>query len=545
MPFTVTVRAKLLMPVAVACVSLVLSAGLSVVALGRLVGAGDHIYQRGVVRLAMVSEVAIALEAQNGLVGRAPSEMNFEATRRLRTEFARHSEAIDRALTALEQSGLDARRRELLQGLRVASCAFRAQADKVFELAQKFAQDEALQTIQSGFVPAEQAVDEALERLVTDTREAAHAEATRMQDTARHTRNTLLSGVGLLSVAVAAISLALARSISRPLRRMGAMLQDIAQGEGDLTRRLDATQRDEVGQVAHGFNTFVDRLETIMRGVRASATQVSSASRQVAAAAGQLAGGAQRRAASPEETSAALEQLAGTVKQNADHAGQASRLAAGSQQTAEQGGQVVVEAVRSMAEVTRASRQIGDIIGAIDDIAFQTNLLALNAAVEAARAGEQGRGFAVVAAEVRALAQRSAGSAKEIKALAHDSIQKVEAGSTHVDRSGQTLEGIIGSVKGVASIVADIAAACREQAAGIADVDGAVEQMDRVVQANSAQTEELSSTAELLEAEASQLAALVGQFKVRDGQALDQAAPHPRVAVSAPERYATGLLARN
>jgi methyl-accepting chemotaxis protein len=198
-----------------------------------------------------------------------------------------------------------------------------------------------------------------------------------------------------------------------------------------------------------------------------------------------------------------------------------------------------------MQEVTRATRRIGDIIGAIDDIAFQTNFLALNAAVEAARAGEQGRGFAVVAAEVRALAQRSAGAAKEIKALAHDSIQKVEAGSSHVDRSGQTLEGIIVSVQGVASIVADIAAACREQAAGIEDVNGAVVQMDRVVQANSAQTEELSSTAELLEAEASQLAALVGQFKVRDGKALDQAAPRPRVGAPAPERYATGLLARN
>jgi methyl-accepting chemotaxis protein len=548
MRLTITVRAKLLILVGVPCLALALSAGVSVVALGRLAGAGDLIYQQGVVRLGTVSEVAIAIEAQSGRVRRAPSEMNYEAALRHKAAFARHSAEIDRGLTALETSGLDARRQDLLKELRRASTAFRDQAQKVFDLGLKYAQDDAVQAIQTGFLPAEQAVERAVDRLVTDTREAAGAELTRMQETARRTRNTLLVWVGLLSVAVGGISLALARSISRPLRRMVAMLQDIAQGDGDLTRRLDATHRDEVGEVARGFNTFVDRLEAIMRGVRASASQVSTAARQVAAAAGQLASGAQRQAASLEETSASLEQLALTVKQNADSAGQASRLAAGSQQTAEHGGQVVVAAVQSMGEVTRSSRRIGDIVAAIDDIAFQTNLLALNAAVEAARAGEQGRGFAVVAAEVRSLAQRSAGAAKEIKTLAHDSIEKVEAGSTHVNRSGQTLEGIIGSVQRVASIVADIAAASRDQAAGIDDVNSAVVQMDRVVQANSAQTEELSSTAEMLEEEASQLAALVGQFKVRDGETpaeipLDP--PIPRHVPLAPERYATGALARN
>jgi hypothetical protein len=167
-----------------------------------------------------------------------------------------------------------------------------------------------------------------------------------------------------------------------------------------------------------------------------------------------------------------------------------------------------------MGEIDRSSKKIADIIAAIDDIAFQTNLLALNAAVEAARAGEEGRGFAVVAAEVRSLAQRSAQAAKEIKALIGDSVAKVEGGSELVNRSGQTLAEIVGSVKRVTDIIAEIAAASQEQALGIDQVNRAVALMDQVVQANAAHTEELTSTAQALAGQASALQALVGRFKL-------------------------------
>ena len=234
-------------------------------------------------------------------------------------------------------------------------------------------------------------------------------------------------------------------------------------------------------------------------------------------------------------TTFSSEEITGTVKQNADKAKQANQLAVGSRDVAEKGGQVVVQAVRSMTEINLSSKKIADIITTIDEIAFQTNLLALNAAVEAARAGEQGRGFAVVVSEVRNLAQRSATAAKEIKGLIQDSVQKVEAGSALVNKSGETLNEIVSSVKRVTDIIAEIAAASQEQTTGIDQVNRAVTQMDQVTQANAAQTEELSSTAQSLAAQAEELQAVVGRFKLAAGGQEEStpaggAAPRPAAA---------------
>ena len=187
-----------------------------------------------------------------------------------------------------------------------------------------------------------------------------------------------------------------------------------------------------------------------------------------------------------------------------------------------------------MKEINQSSRKIADIITTIDEIAFQTNLLALNAAVEAARAGEQGRGFAVVASEVRNLAQRSATAAKEIKGLIQDSVAKVEAGSELVNRSGETLTEIVGSVKRVTDIIAEIAAASQEQTTGIDQVNRAVTQMDQVTQSNAAQTEELSSTAQALAGQAGELQALVGRFKLGDGGGAGGTSSLPASGLGAP-----------
>ena len=208
---------------------------------------------------------------------------------------------------------------------------------------------------------------------------------------------------------------------------------------------------------------------------------------------------------------------------------------ANSRRVAENGGEVVSKAVQGMGEINTASKRIADIITAIDEIAFQTNLLALNAAVEAARAGEQGRGFAVVAGEVRNLAQRSAGAAKEIKSLIQDSVGKVSTGSELVNESGRTLGEIVTSVKRVTDIVSEIAAASREQASGIEQVNRAVTQMDQVVQTNAAQTEELSATAEQLSDKAIQLQSVVSQFNLtRYAPSLTSQSRKPRVRAHAP-----------
>jgi methyl-accepting chemotaxis protein len=341
-----------------------------------------------------------------------------------------------------------------------------------------------------------------------------------------------LAGMGMLAAFVAAIGLGtlLARAIVRPLQDVVARLRDVAEGEGDMTRRLAANRGDEIGEMARWFNVFMDRLHDVLVEVRRAADQVTTASREVSGTTGEISAGAQEQASSLEETAASLEEITGTVKQNADNARQANQLASGARSVAEKGGEVVAAAVQSMGAINASSNKIAAIITAIDEIAFQTNLLALNAAVEAARAGDQGRGFAVVASEVRNLAQRSASAAKEIKDLIHDSVGKVEAGSHLVNESGATLAEIVGAVKRVTDIVAEIAAASGEQSSGVDQVNRAVSQMDQVVQGNAARTEQLSSTAQELAAQAEQLQALVARFRLATDAGGAGVAAAPRVA---------------
>ncbi|MBK8233472.1 MAG: MCP four helix bundle domain-containing protein [Candidatus Eisenbacteria bacterium] len=328
---------------------------------------------------------------------------------------------------------------------------------------------------------------------------------------ARNTVTALILGGVAISILLGWI---IARLIVGPLNEGVRLMESVA--KGDFTGQLAVSAHDEVGRLAVAMNATVDAVRTALNDVRETADAVASAADQLAAASESISSGAQEQASSLEETASSLEEITSTVKQNADSAQQANQLASGARDVAEKGGRVVGDAVNAMGEINQSSKQIADIITTIDEIAFQTNLLALNAAVEAARAGEQGRGFAVVASEVRNLAQRSAGAAKEIKALIQDSVRKVENGAELVNASGQTLSEIVTSVKRVTDIVQEIAAASREQSVGIDQVNTAVTQMDTVTQANASQTEELSATAETLSAKGRQLQTLVARFKLDD-----------------------------
>jgi methyl-accepting chemotaxis protein len=291
-----------------------------------------------------------------------------------------------------------------------------------------------------------------------------------------------------------------------------------ALAEGDLTRTMDGDFQGEFAVLRDAVNASVANLQKMVGEIREASTSIVTASAEIAQGNSDLSQRTEEQASSLEETAASMEELTSTVKQNADNARQANQLSAGAREQAEKGGAVVGNAIKAMAEINTSSKKIADIIGVIDEIAFQTNLLALNAAVEAARAGEQGRGFAVVATEVRNLAQRSAGAAKEIKALIKDSVQKVEEGSQLVNQSGDTLGEIVASVKKVSDIIAEIAAASQEQAAGIEQVNKAITQMDEVTQQNAALVEQAASASESMDEQARSLQQLMAFFRTGAGQ---------------------------
>jgi methyl-accepting chemotaxis protein len=428
-----------------------------------------------------------------------------------------------------------------LAGLLAASVAaplFTFNHDNLKATADSFGKDPAIRMLQikdpTGKVLAEAGQSKDLKDTVVIEREVKVGDAAvgsvalalSTQSMTETMKSALSVIVGREVIVLFALSLLLAfmirRDILRPLAELNETMTK-SQDTGDLTLRMTVKRNDEIGKLSGRFNGFMETLEGLLLQLQRAATSVTAASQQLTAASAQLSSSSQQQASSLEETAASLEEITGTVKQNADNARQANQLAVGSRDTAEKGGEVVTRAVNAMGEINKSSKKIADIITTIDEIAFQTNLLALNAAVEAARAGEQGRGFAVVAAEVRSLAQRSATAAKEIKALIQDSVQKVQDGSDFVNKSGQTLEEIMASVKRVTDIIGEIAAASQEQSSGIDQVNKAVGQMDQVVQSNAAQTEELSSTAQSLSIQAQQLQVLVGKFKLEQNVATSSA----------------------
>jgi methyl-accepting chemotaxis protein len=347
---------------------------------------------------------------------------------------------------------------------------------------------------------------------------------------------TLLVSV-LCAAAAAGVLVFMLNRLTRPLRLLGTAMTGLASGNADLTVRLDVKGKDELAQIAGGFNEFVAKIQHVLARVRHSSDSVAVASQEITQGNADLSARTEQQAGALEETAASMEELTSTVKQNADNARQANQLAQGASETAIRGGAVVARVVDTMGSIRDSSRKIVDIIGVIDGIAFQTNILALNAAVEAARAGEQGRGFAVVASEVRSLAQRSAAAAKEIKGLIGDSVEKVGAGSTLVGEAGRTMEEIVASVRRVTDIVSEISAASAEQSNGIAQVNQAIVQMDGATQQNAALVEQAAAAAESLREQAGLLVSLVGAFRIEDG------APGSSGSAALPARRERPLLA--
>ncbi|MEB5923573.1 methyl-accepting chemotaxis protein [Franconibacter daqui] len=334
----------------------------------------------------------------------------------------------------------------------------------------------------------------------------------------QRTRLMLLLTMALTLLTGALITWWLVRSITRPLAEAVSIARTVA--AGDLQATITVHGRDETAELMRALKEMNSNLTRIVAGVRAGTETIATASSQIATGSRELSSRNEAQASALVETAASMEELTSVVKNNAENSRFASNIARDARLRAGEGGEAVERVVQTMSVIHRFSSEISTIVSVIDSIAFQTNILALNAAVEAARAGSEGRGFAVVAAEVRALAQRSAASAKDIRDLIDRSVHRIEEGNTLVKGAGDVMEEIVRSVQRVSELVENISLASHEQSAGIDQVNVAVTQMDAATQQNAALSQQSAAAAQSMQEQAHRLLETVSVFRLgkRDEQ---------------------------
>ncbi len=433
-------------------------------------------------------------------------------------------------------SGTTAEERSLLAKIKEQEAIANPAIGKAIDLWKDNKAEDATKVLIKEIRPAQKKWLDALNDLVA-LEDKQNAEAATDAKSAFASARSLMIALGV--VAVLAGIAAAAWITRRLLKQLGGEPDYAAQianqiASGDLAGAIDTEESDHTSLLV-AMKTMRDSLVHIVAQVRVGTDSIATASGEIAAGNLDLSSRTEQQASSLEKTASSMEELTATVKQNADNARQANQLAASASEVALKGGAVVSQVVETMGSINESAKKIVDIISVIDGIAFQTNILALNAAVEAARAGEQGRGFAVVAAEVRNLAQRSAGAAKEIKTLISDSVEKVETGSKLVGQAGTTMEEVVDSVRRVTDIMSEITAASQEQSAGIGQVNQAIIEMDSVTQQNAALVEQAASAARSLQDQAAEVANVVSIFKLdvsqqmAEMQARRASAPAPTV----------------
>ncbi|MDL5033572.1 methyl-accepting chemotaxis protein [Pelomonas sp. APW6] len=385
------------------------------------------------------------------------------------------------------------------------------------------------------------------DKLVLDYQAGLQKDSAQLLEQSKKTQSSvfMIFVVVLIASGVVVVPLTLLNmhSICKPLAEAEELASAIA--KGDLTnvdRPIEG--KDEASHLLHSLQLMQKALQDLVGQLRTSADHIRTASVEIASGNQDLSGRTEQTASNLQLAASSMVQLTGTVKQTADSARTANQLASSASSAAAKGGEVVGQVVSTMDEINASSKRIGDIIGVIDGIAFQTNILALNAAVEAARAGEQGRGFAVVAGEVRSLAQRSAGAAREIKTLIGASVERVETGARLVQEAGESMTDIVSSVQRVTDIIGEITAAASEQSDGIGQVNQSVVELDQMTQQNAALVEESAAAAESLRDQAEQLAQAVGKFKIAGDHAPVATASKPRRSTSPSPRPTGSSLAR-
>ncbi len=484
--------------------------------------------------------IALAQEMRNQLnvIARTVRDIALLKDREEQKKDAAHLQAARRNYAAardkLQAATLSAEAKRIMAAINEAEGITKPLVDEALELALVGSNEAAGQFVIKDVHAGQAKWLDAIQRMI-EQQEAQNRQT--LEQVAKDYRSAFALLLGLSAAALllgAGFAWRVTRSVTLPLREAVAVAGKVA--AGDLGSHVESDARDETGQLLRGLKEMNDSLLKIVGEVRSSAQAIAGGTKQIASGNADLSQRTEEQASSLEETASSMEKLTSTVKQNAENAKQANQLALKASDVALRGGQVVGNVVRTMSAINDSSKKIVDIIGVIDGIAFQTNILALNAAVEAARAGEQGRGFAVVAAEVRSLAQRSAGAAKEIKALIGDSVHEVKTGGKLVDEAGKTMEEIVSSVKRVTDIMNEITAASQEQGAGIEQVNEAIVRMDGVTQQNAALVGQASAAATSLQEQARMLEAAVAAFKLGAEGANSMANAADVLASASPEK---------
>ncbi|ASU37766.1 methyl-accepting chemotaxis protein [Herbaspirillum sp. meg3] len=455
---------------------------------------------------------------------------------------ARAGGTIDDTLKRLAKDTRSAEGKRMLDAVNAARTQYTPVLNNFLAAVKDGQVEQARDLILPEIAPYQVAYFKALDNLITFQgrgMEQAGQEAEQVSGAASVLMIAMASIATLLAVLV---GYSVMRSITRPLNAAINIAERVA--GGDLSVRVESTSQDETGKLLAALQNMRDGLVSAVMQVRDGSDAISVAAREIADGNANLSARTELQASTLEETASSMLELTDAVNHNADNARQANQLVLNASQVAMQGGKVVTQVVSTMKEIKDSSRQIVEIIGVIDGIAFQTNILALNAAVEAARAGEQGRGFAVVAAEVRGLAQRSASAAKEIAGLIQNSVKKVDAGSELVDAAGNTMQDIVRSVKHVADIMVEISAASEEQSAGIRQINDAIEQIDDMTQQNSALVEQAAAAAQSMHDQSVALGHAVAIFKTDLGSesAADSNAPVELKTLEIPDGGKRGLL---
>jgi methyl-accepting chemotaxis protein len=507
-----TVRASVLCFVAVAMACALVLAGLAYVqgrsseALAdRLLLGVQMARAAGTVDMMHDGLRAVGLAAR--LAGPGASDKDKEA---LRAERAEMQKSFDEALATLNKTAQGDIKRALADAEPTA-VRYLATAKALVDAA--LTDTARAEPLIASFDADFASLEDSLAKVSATIEAAAHADVQARDDLFRQSRLALGAGLLVTVAVLLGLGLPFARSLVRRLGAEPQRLNNFARciAAGELHTRFDRSQM-AAGSVADAMLMMRDRLRDTVMAIREGAEQVASGSAEIAGGSQAMAARTETQASQVQQAASAMEEMTRSVEQTAEHARAASQLAASATAVAVQGGHAVKRVVDTMGEIQGSSRRIAEIISVIDGIAFQTNILALNAAVEAARAGDQGRGFAVVASEVRSLAGRSAGAAREIKALIDASVQRVNDGHRLVNEAGSTMEAIVSQVRRVNDLIGEISTATNEQTCGITAVGKSMTTLDQGTQQSAAMVEESAASANQLKTQAARLQDTVSVF---------------------------------